>query len=177
MLYFVFEKMPRIQRNDTIWKVPHNILGILLSHPEGGKKDKKDNLTENVLYTQQSVRQLYCPAFDKCIALHRVAQARSAWCSSYVFFKFVWETKKRETRSSSENSRKSGIYLLSQKGNALPRQSMYGSQSRWGQRSVCSSLFIALKGRTKISQERNNGLQTDLHHRNQCSLQHSHSRF
>lgn len=40
---------------------------------KGEKIDKKDNLAQNVLYTQQSVTQLYCPAFDKCNTLHRVA--------------------------------------------------------------------------------------------------------
>lgn len=143
---------------------------------KGEKKDKKDNLTQKVLYTQQSVTQLYCPAFDKCIALHRVTQVCSEWCSSHALFIFVWETKKKKTRNSSENSRKTGTDLLSQKEMPSPGKACMADRAGEGS-SVYRSLFILLKERMKISQERNNGLQTDLHHRNQCSLQHIHSKF
>lgn len=38
---FAFERMPRIQCNGTIWKLPLNILGTLLSDLGGEKKKKR----------------------------------------------------------------------------------------------------------------------------------------
>lgn len=51
---------------------------------KGEKIDKKDNLAQNVLYTQHSVTQLYCPAFDKCNALRHVQSGVAHKCCSYL---------------------------------------------------------------------------------------------
>lgn len=67
-----------------------------------------------------------------------------------MLFIFVWETKRKKTRNGSENSRNTGIDLLSQKGNYLPRQHVYGWQSRCGQQCLYSP-FIPLKERKKES--------------------------